>query len=198
MPLVALGAAPGALQDPSVCVKVSPPDQAPWDQSPLAPSFPSQGARLCLASLGATCPVEWAWLERRMRSGVSSEERRRGCLTAEGPRAVYWTIGSYRLKVRGGWAERGVTVTTGNHLEPSKVLDLGHGASRAAEMGFMRPNGLVSHHSFTQQMSPSGRPPPQELPVVGAQSRTLRKDLAPSVPRRRRPRLPRPTGVPSA
>nr|XP_031321424.1 bone morphogenetic protein 8B [Camelus dromedarius] len=44
-------------------------------------------------------------------------------------------------------------------------------------MGFMRPNGLVSPHSFIQQTCPSGRPPPWELPVVAAQSRTPAKTL---------------------
>ncbi|XP_029787253.1 growth/differentiation factor 7-like [Suricata suricatta] len=48
-------------------------------------------------------------------------------------------------------------------------------------MGLMRPNASVSLHLFIRQVCPVGCPPPWELPVEGAQSRSPRTDLA-SVP----------------
>lgn len=59
-----------------------------------------------------------------------------------------------------------------NHREPLKVLELGHGTSRDADMGFTRPNGSVSHHLLFNKCARHGSPPWQQPSKV----------LAPRVP----------------
>ena len=62
-----------------------------------------------------------------------------------------------------------------NQREPSKVLELGHGTSRAADMGFRRPNGFVSHHLLFNKCVHRGVPRPgnsspvKPLPLVSLQ-----------------------------
>ena len=148
---------------------------------PGALSF--MGASLCLTSVGAL--VLWNGHGRRGGGGWGdSGEKAAGWPRAPG--AFPGLSGPHRLKVRGGWTECGVTATRGSHR---KFLNwvMAPAELQTWALGDQMGSFPTIYYSTNVCIVAS--------PTLGT---AAQQSPCPSCPCRRRPRLPRPAGVPSA
>lgn len=155
----------GALQSPRFLTGGSPPEAEPLGigdgPDPTSGLLPFTGCHRNLGRGGS----------RRGVPAVREEEP----LLGRFPWTVTGALGGPQMKVRAIWAERGVTPWPSGALKGSRA---GSRHQQSSQMGFVRPDSVVSRHSFYSTNVPIRVALAQELPTGAAQSRSPRKDFA--------------------